>query len=97
MNGYQFYLKRMPDLIPYEVLASQKLGFNLGIKFIRGAYMNEERELAEQEGVPSPVWDSITETHASYNGALEHVLPQMKPNDHVVIASHNVDSVELVK
>ena len=59
--------------------------------------MNEERELAAKAGVDSPVWDSLAETHASYNGALEHVLPSMKPNDRVVIASHNVDSVELAK
>lgn len=47
MNGYQCYLKRMDDVLPMEVFASQKLGFNLGLKLIRGAYMNEERELAD--------------------------------------------------
>lgn len=46
MNGYQCYLKRMEDVIPMEVRASSTYGFNLGIKLIRGAYMNEERQLA---------------------------------------------------
>lgn len=46
MNGYQQYLKRMLRVVPLEIEASQKMGFNLGIKLIRGAYMNEERSLA---------------------------------------------------
>ena len=46
MNGYQCYLKRMEQAIPMQVRASQEFGFNLGVKLIRGAYMNEERELA---------------------------------------------------
>ena len=46
MNGYQAYTKRMAHVIPMEVAASQLIGYNLGVKLIRGAYMNEERELA---------------------------------------------------
>jgi membrane-bound lytic murein transglycosylase MltF len=46
MNGYQQYLKRMVKVVPLEIEASERLGFNLGIKLIRGAYMNEERTLA---------------------------------------------------
>jgi len=47
MNGYQCYLKRMANVIPMEVRASQEFDYNMGIKLIRGAYMNEERELAQ--------------------------------------------------
>jgi proline dehydrogenase len=47
MNGYQQYLKRMIKVVPLEIEASERLGFNLGIKLIRGAYMNEERTLAQ--------------------------------------------------
>ena len=38
----------MQDVIPMEVRASQDYDFNLGIKLIRGAYMNEERQLARE-------------------------------------------------
>jgi len=58
MNGYQAYTKRMADVIPMEVRASKALGFNLGVKLIRGAYMNEERMLAEEGNYESPIWDS---------------------------------------
>jgi hypothetical protein len=42
-----------------EILASKQIGFNFGMKVIRGAYMREERESADKEGRPSPVWDDI--------------------------------------
>jgi hypothetical protein len=39
MNGYQCYLKKTQDIIRMEVASSKMLGYNLGIKLIRGAYM----------------------------------------------------------
>jgi proline dehydrogenase len=48
MNGYQCYLKRMAKVIPDEVELSKVMGYNLGVKLIRGAYMTEERELAAE-------------------------------------------------
>ena len=95
MNGYQCYLKRMAKLIPMEVRASQEYGFNLGIKLIRGAYMNEEREIAAEQGDESPVWDSIENTHHCYNNQIEHLITNMNHQDMLFVASHNTDSVEL--
>lgn len=46
MNGYQNYLKRMQYVMKDEVESARHLGFNLGIKLIRGAYMTEERHIA---------------------------------------------------
>lgn len=70
MNAFQCYLKRMERVIPDEIELSKKMGYNLGIKMVRGAYMNEEREIAAQQGVPSPVWDTIEDTHNCYNTNL---------------------------
>ena len=97
MNGYQCYLKRMTNVIPMEVRASQALGYNLGLKLIRGAYMNEEREISAEKGTESPVWDTIDGTHKCYNAAVSHVIEQMKPEDMLFVASHNQDSVTLAK
>ena len=74
MNGYQAYTKRMAHVIPMEVAASQLIGYNLGIKLIRGAYMNEERKLAEEQNIESPVWDSVEETHKCYNDCVENIV-----------------------
>jgi hypothetical protein len=48
LNGYQCYLKRMAQTLRDEVATSKILGFNLGVKLIRGAYMLEERALAAE-------------------------------------------------
>lgn len=94
MNGYQCYLKRTLKIMPLEVSASKTVGFNLGIKLIRGAYMNEERMIAERDGKESPVWDTIEGTHDCYNKNIELIISKMKPTDTLFVASHNVDSVE---
>jgi len=97
MNGYQCYLKRMDHVIPMEIFTSKILGYNLGLKLVRGAYMNEERNLAQQEGYESPVWDSIEDTHKCYNTNVELALTNMKATDMIFVASHNADTVSLVK
>ena len=94
MNGYQCYMKRMAHVIPCEVKASKAFGFNLGIKLIRGAYMNEERELAKTNNVESPVWDNIDATHKCYNDNVETIVKSMQPKDVLFLASHNVDSCQ---
>jgi hypothetical protein len=63
----------MKRIIPMEILASKQIGFNLGIKCIRGAYMDEERKYAAAHGQESPVWDDIEGTHACYNGNVEAI------------------------
>lgn len=92
MNGYQAYTRRMADVIPLEIAASHQLGFNLGVKLIRGAYMNEERKLAEEGGYSSPIWDSMEETHECYDECLRNVIENMSSNGMLFVASHNVDS-----
>ena len=97
MNGYQAYLKRMAHVIPMEIAASQLIGYNIGIKLIRGAYMNEERELAEKHGHESPVWDNLQETHDCYDACVENIVEAMNANDMLFIASHNLNSCVLAK
>ena len=72
-----------------EVKASQVFGFNLGIKLVRGAYMMEEREIAEKQGIESPVWDDIEATHKCYNDSMEYIIRHMNNQDMLFVASHN--------
>jgi len=79
----------MRQVIHHEVATSKILGYNLGVKLIRGAYMNEERILAQENGYESPVWDTIEETHACYNDNMLHLIDNIKQNDLLFVASHN--------
>lgn len=96
-NTYQCYLKRMKTLIPDEISASKALGYNLGVKLVRGAYMIEERTVAAERGVESPVWDHIEETHDCYNDNLAALVQNVGEHGLIMLASHNVDSVSLAK
>lgn len=59
--------------------------------------MSEERALAAEAGVPSPVWDTIEQTHDCYNKCMTHILPDLDEKSLLFIASHNADSIELAK
>lgn len=59
LNGYQSYLKASPHWIGLEVEWCRYLDISLGLKLVRGAYMNEERQLAIENGKESPIWEDI--------------------------------------
>ena len=97
MNGYQQYLKRMSEVMKFEVATSKIMGYNLGIKLIRGAYMNEERNLAKEHYYESPVWDTIEDTHACFNDSMLHIIENLSDKGYLLVASHNVDSVVMAQ
>lgn len=97
MNGFQNYLKRTALTIPLEIQAAKKLGYNMGIKLIRGAYMNEENRIAKEQNRETPILESMEKTHANYNTNLKLVIDQLGPRDRILIASHNIESVNIAK
>jgi len=86
-------LKRQPEATNNEIKASKKMGYNIGIKLVRGAYMNEERSLAEKHGQESPVHESLEETHTGYNYCMTKIIENMNDNGLLIVASHNIGSV----
>lgn len=76
-NTFQMY---RTDRLAFIEASYQKAlagGYYLGAKLVRGAYIEQERQLACEKGLPSPVFDTIEQTHQSYNNALtfciEHI------------------------
>lgn len=67
----------------------------LGIKLVRGAYMEKERKRARDSGQPSPIQPNKETTDRAYNEALSLL---MKHIDHVAIfaGTHNEDSTQLL-
>jgi len=64
---------------------------------VRGAYMVEERALANKYNYEDPICATIEDTHNSYNKNLEFVLANMTSGSKIVVASHNENSVNLAK
>ncbi|GKY99177.1 hypothetical protein MPSEU_000873100 [Mayamaea pseudoterrestris] len=96
-NTYQCYLKDALPRLQTDVERSERYGYHFGAKLVRGAYMESERVLAETLNYLSPIHDTIEETHASYNGAVEFLLKHAKTTDkqvELMVASHNQQSVE---
>jgi proline dehydrogenase len=49
-------------------------GYLLGVKLVRGAYMEKERERAAEQGYPSPIHADKAAVDRDYDAALEHCL-----------------------
>jgi proline dehydrogenase len=62
--------------------------FVLGVKLVRGAYMEKERERAEVRHYPSPIQENKEATDRDYNSGVSFCMDHL---DHisVIIASHN--------
>jgi proline dehydrogenase len=89
-------LKNVQKRIEMDVERSERFGYHFGAKLVRGAYMESERALAKAFGYPSPIHDTIDDTHHCYSGAVEYLLRTAAQADRQVelmLATHNEDSV----
>lgn len=69
----------------------------IAAKLVRGAYMVHERQRAKDMSYPSPIHDTIDDTHRCYDEAVKILLEYRKkhgPGLEVMIASHNKMSIE---
>jgi proline dehydrogenase len=74
---------------------ASKNGYWLGMKLVRGAYMEAERERAEQQGYPSPIHADKASTDEDYNAAIEYCLKHLGEMS-FVNATHNEESTLLL-
>ena len=87
-NTAQLYRHdRLQFLKDANAFAKQN-NFKLGMKLVRGAYMEKERERAAEMNYPSPINATKQATDNEYNAAVEYsLLPENEMS--VVIGSHN--------
>ncbi|MGZ3873861.1 MAG: proline dehydrogenase family protein [Mucilaginibacter sp.] len=94
-NTYQLYRHDKLQSIKDDHQGARKSGFILGAKLVRGAYMEKERERAEEKGYASPIQPDKQSADRDYNAALDYCT------DHVdgiafVAGTHNEDSCRLL-
>ncbi len=53
---------------------AEKKGFYIGMKVVRGAYMEKERERAEENGYPSPICKDKDATDENYDAAIRFMM-----------------------
>ncbi|MDB9882954.1 proline dehydrogenase family protein [Bacteroidia bacterium] len=94
-NTIQMYRKdRLPE-IENQIAVAKSGNYFLGLKLVRGAYMENERERAIDQGYPSPIQDTKKDTDDDYNSALELCF-ENKEIMNVMAGTHNEDSSYLL-
>jgi proline dehydrogenase len=87
-NTYQMYRKDMLGKLKNAFHYAVAGNYYLGVKLVRGAYMEKERERAEQEGYEDPIQPGKEATDQTYDKALKYCLDN-KQRIHLCSGSHN--------
>jgi proline dehydrogenase len=73
-NTYQMYRHDRIAVLEADIRAARKEKFFLGAKFVRGAYMERERDRARKLRYPDPIQPDKESTDRDYNLALKITL-----------------------
>jgi proline dehydrogenase len=95
INTLQMYRVDRLSFFKESYQVAQEKDFKLGIKLVRGAYMEKERERANEKGYPDPIHASKNGTDQSYDDGLHFALRNHE--DILLVAgSHNEDSARML-
>lgn len=91
----QMYRHDRLEYLKKEHKAAAEKGYFFAVKLVRGAYMEKERERAEEMGYPSPVYPDKPATDAGYDGAVAYCIENI---DEIafVNGTHNEQSTQLM-
>ncbi len=94
-NTLQMYRHDRMEHLNREVATAEDEGYQYGVKLVRGAYMEKERDRAEEMGYPSPIQANKAATDADFNKALIYCLDHL---DRVSFCAgtHNEESSALL-
>lgn len=87
-NTYQMYRTDMMDNLRRAFHYATMHNYYLGAKIVRGAYMDKERDRAEELGYPSPIHPTKEATDTDFNKALVFAIGN-KQRVSIVCGSHN--------
>ncbi|WP_336517653.1 proline dehydrogenase family protein [Pollutibacter soli] len=87
-NTIQLYRHDRFSFLKDSITAAEQRSFVLGVKLVRGAYMEKERARAEANGYPSPIQPDKGTTDKDYNAALRLCVDHID-NVSFIVASHN--------
>lgn len=91
----QMYRTDRLDYLNYLISEARNKGFNLGIKFVRGAYMESERILASINKYPDPIYPEKKDTDQAFNQAIEIAIENIDLIS-IFCGTHNSKSVEML-
>jgi proline dehydrogenase len=94
-NTVQMYRTGRIDYLKEKVAHAKENNYYLGYKMVRGAYMEKERERAEEKNYPSPIQDDKEATDKHYNDGIVFIFNNL---DRIsgYFGTHNEDSTALI-
>jgi proline dehydrogenase len=90
-NTLQMYRWDRMDYLKILHAKAKKEGFKIGIKLVRGAYMEKENERAEEKEYPTPICASKEATDANFDGAISYMIDHLDTMS-VFAGTHNEKS-----
>jgi len=90
-NTIQLYRQDRLDFLKLSHRIAQQQKFILGVKLVRGAYMEKERNRAVARRVLSPIQPDKQSTDADYNAAVAFCIENIE-NIACIVATHNEKS-----
>ncbi len=90
-NTIQLYRKDRLAFLKSSFVKAEKGGYYLGVKLVRGAYMEKERARAAEHGYPSPIQDTKADTDRDFNLAIDFCLEHLDRIG-VCLGTHNEES-----
>ncbi|MEJ7914549.1 MAG: proline dehydrogenase family protein [Chitinophagaceae bacterium] len=90
-NTMQLYRHDRIQFLQQSLQAAGERKFILGVKLVRGAYMEKERKRAEALNYASPIQPGKAASDKDYNEAVRHCINHLT-NTAVIVATHNEDS-----
>ena len=87
-NTLQLYRWDRLDYLKNLHLRAKEEGYKLGMKIVRGAYMEKERERAEEMGYTSPICEHKMETDKNFDKTMSYILQNLDDIS-IFIGTHN--------
>lgn len=90
-NTIQLYRHDRLDFLKLSHRIARQKKFVLGVKLVRGAYMEKERNRATQKGYPDPIQPNKNATDKDFNEAVSFCISNINEVA-LIVASHNEQS-----
>ncbi len=90
-NTLQMYRTDRLDYLKERLQQAKAEDYKLGVKLVRGAYMEKERERAQEKGYPDPIQPSKEASDKSFNDGVQFVIENLEQMS-IVAGTHNEDS-----
>ena len=76
-NTLQLYRWDRLDYLKKLHKQAQEEGFFIGMKLVRGAYMEKENKRAEEKGYPTPICESKEATDVNYDVTMKYMMDHL--------------------